>query len=55
MSSKELIIQPEGNRGDEKWTEEMVTPVGIPATTCYQTVVNNPVVEQTEEKNSTDL
>ena len=54
-SSEESIIQLEGKRGDEKWTEQMVTPVGIPATMCYQTVVNNPIVEQTEEINSTDL
>ena len=54
-SSEESIIQLGGNRCDEKWMEQMVTPVGIPALTCYQTVVNNPAVEQTEEINSTDL
>ena len=54
-SSEESIIQPEGNRCDEKQTAQRVTPVGIPTVMCYQTAVNNPVVEQTEEINSTDL
>ena len=54
-SSEELIIQPEGNRCDEKQMEQTVTSVDISAATCYQKMVNNPVVEQIEEINSTDL
>ena len=54
-SSKESIIQLGDSRCDGKQMDQMVTPVNIPSVTCYQTVINNPEVEQTEEINSTDL
>ena len=34
---------------------QMVTPVSIPPLTCYQTMENNPEVQQTEEINSLDI
>ena len=54
-SSEKSIIQPREIRGDGKQMEQMVTPVDIPALTCYQTVPNNSVVEQTDEINNIDL
>ena len=35
--------------------DQMVTPVQIPACTCYQTDPNNAVAERTDEINNVDL
>ena len=42
-------------RSDEKQLDQMVTPVHIPACTCYQTDINNDVAKKTEELNKVDL
>ena len=42
-------------RSDEKQLDQMVTPVHIPACTCYQTESNNDVAKKTGEFNKVDL
>ena len=53
--SEKLIILPKELRCDMKQMEQMFAPVDIPARTCYQTVPNNLVVEQTDEIIKADL
>ena len=52
-NSKNLINQPKGT--DEKQLDQMVTPVHIPACTCYQTESNNDVAKKTIGFNKVDL
>ena len=52
-SSENLINQQK--RSDERQMDQMVTPVHIPACTCYQTDPNNAVAEKTDEINNVDL
>ena len=53
--SEKSIHQLGDRECDREQMEQMVTPVNIPPVTCYQTVENNPEVEQTEEINSLGL
>ena len=52
-NSENSINQPKGT--DEKQLDQMVTPVHIPACTCYQTESNNDVAKKTGEFNKVDL
>ena len=52
-NSENLINQLK--RSDEKQLDQMVTPVHIPACTCYQTDPNKDVAKKTEEFNKVDL